>query len=100
MTALPLVASGRATRLLWLMLAASVLLPTALFGYLTWRDHDAYLERAEERVRQTTEILHEHALKVLETQEIAMDWLENRLEGLDWPEIERRELELHELVTS
>ncbi len=82
------------------MLAASVLLPTALFGYLTWRDHDAYLERAEERVRQTTEILHEHALKVLETQEIAMDWLENRIEGLDWAEIERRELELHELVTS
>src|SRR5262249_9114119 len=31
---------------------------------------------------------------------IAMDWLENRIEGLDWPEIRARELELHQLVTS
>jgi PAS domain S-box-containing protein len=90
----------RATRLLWLMLAASVLLPTALFAYLSWRDREAALERAEERVRQTTEILHEHALKVFETQELAMDWLENRIQGLDWPEIRRHELDLHALVTS
>src|SRR5581483_12187495 len=98
MTALPLVASGRATRLLWVMLAASVLLPAALFGYLAWRDHDAYLERAEETVRQTTEILHEHALKVFETQELAMDWLESRIRGLGWTEIRQHERELHEQV--
>ncbi|HUA52548.1 MAG TPA: ATP-binding protein [Candidatus Sulfotelmatobacter sp.] len=97
---MPLPASGRAMRLLWIMLAASVLLPTALFAFLSWRDHEAYLERAEERVRQTTEILHEHALKVFETQDLAMDWLENRIQGLDWPEIRRRELELHEVITS
>jgi PAS domain S-box-containing protein len=98
--AVPLSAFHRATGLLWLMLTASVLLPATLFGYLSWRDHEAYLERAEERVKNTTEILHEHALKVFETQEIAMDWLENRIEGLDWPEIRSRELELHQLVTS
>ncbi len=80
------------------MLAASVLLPGALFGYLAWRDHEAYLERAEEGIRQTTEILHEHALKVFETQELAMDWLEHRIQGLDWPEIRQRERELHEVV--
>ena len=97
---MPLPASGRAMRLLWVMLAASAVLPAGLFAYLSWRDHQAFLDRAEERVRQTTEILHEHALKVFETQDLAMDWLENRIEGLDWPEIAHRELELHEVVTS
>ena len=95
---MPLAAYRRATRLLWVMLAVSVLLPAALFFYLAWRDHDAYLERAQVDVRQTTEILHEHALKVFETQELAMDWLESRIRGLDWPEIRRHEDELHALV--
>ena len=43
--AVPLSAFHRATGLLWLMLAASVLLPAGLFGYLSWRDLEAYLER-------------------------------------------------------
>jgi PAS domain S-box-containing protein len=98
MTALPLAAYRRATRLLWVMLAASVLLPAALFAYLSWRDHDAYLERAQEGIRQTTEILHEHALKVFDTQELAMDWLEFGIRGLAWPEIRQRERDLHEMI--
>ena len=96
---MPAAVYRRASLLLWVMLAASVLLPAALFGYLAWRDHDSYLERAEEDVRQTTEILHEHALKVFETQELAMDWLEHRIHGLSWPEIRARERELHELIS-
>ncbi|MBV8165879.1 MAG: response regulator [Alphaproteobacteria bacterium] len=97
---MPPAAFRRASRLLWLMLAASVLLPAALFGYLTWRDHEAWLERSEVGVRQTTEILHEHAIKVFESQEMVMDWLEDRMKGLDWPTIRQREREYHELVAS
>ena len=54
------------------MLAAAIVLPTALFGYIAWRDREGYLARGIESARQTTQILHEHALKVFESDELAM----------------------------
>jgi PAS domain S-box-containing protein len=96
--ALSIVASRRATDLLWIMLIACVALPMALFGYVAWREHEGYLARGIETARQTTQILHEHALKVFEIQELAMDRLEARIAGLDWDEIRQRERELHDFA--
>jgi PAS domain S-box-containing protein len=80
------------------MLAAAIALPTALFGYIAWRDREGYLARGVESARQTTQILHEHALKIFESDELAMDRLEDRIAGLDWAEIRRRERSLHDLI--
>jgi PAS domain S-box-containing protein len=80
------------------MLAAAIVLPTALFGYIAWRDREGYLSRGIESARQTTQILHEHALKILESDELAMDRLEDRIAGLDWEQIRQRERELHDVI--
>ncbi len=96
--ALPISASRRAFRLLRIMLAACIVLPTALFAYMTWRDRETYLERNDETARRIAQILHEHALKVFETQELAMDRLEDRVRGLNSAQIREQEREIHDLI--
>jgi PAS domain S-box-containing protein len=80
------------------ILIAAVLLPAALFGYLTWRDHASYLRRAVDRSGRIAEILHEHALRVFDTNELAMEIVENRVSDLDWPAIRSQEREIHDLM--
>jgi PAS domain S-box-containing protein len=95
---LPIVAFRRATTLLQIMLVACIALPMVLFGYIAWRDREGYLARGIESARQTTQILHEHALKVFEIDELAMDRLEARIAGLSWDEIRRDERALHDFA--
>jgi PAS domain S-box-containing protein len=95
---LPIAASRRATLFLRLMLLASIVLPASLFAYIAWQDREEYLARGIERARQTMQILHEHALKVFETDELAMDGLEGRVSGLTWPQIRQQKHELHDLI--
>ncbi|MDB5409672.1 MAG: hybrid sensor histidine kinase/response regulator [Rhodospirillales bacterium] len=90
----------RARRIFGPILAAAVLLPAALFAYLAWSDHSEYLRRAVDRSGQIAAILHEHALKVFDTNELAMDIIESRISGLDWPAIRGREGDLHALMES
>ena len=58
-----------ATRLL---LGASVAIPAGLFGFLAWQSRQDVEDAAYRRVSQTTAILHEHALKVLEINATAL----------------------------
>ncbi len=95
---MPAAASRRAAHLLWVMLVAAIVLPVVLFVYIAWRDREGYLARGVENARQTTQILHEHALKVFETEELAMDRLEDRIAGLDWEQIRQQERELHDVI--
>ena len=95
---MPIVAFRRATTLLQIMLVACIALPMVLFGYIAWRDREGYLARGIESARQTTQILHEHALKVFEIDELAMDRLEARIAGLSWDEIRRDERALHDFA--
>jgi PAS domain S-box-containing protein len=88
----------RARRILGSILVAAVVLPAALFSYLAWGDHADHLRRAIDRSGQIVAILHEHALKVLDTDELAMDLVENRVRGLDWPTIRSQERQIHDLI--
>jgi PAS domain S-box-containing protein len=55
------------------LLFASVAIPAALFAFIAWQSyHDAEIA-AYRHVRQTTAILHEHALKVFEINATALD---------------------------
>jgi PAS domain S-box-containing protein len=80
------------------MLAAAVALPIALFGYVAWHDREGYLARGAESAWQTAQILHEHALKIFETDELAMDRLEDRIAGLAWRQIGEQERTLHDTI--
>jgi signal transduction histidine kinase/CheY-like chemotaxis protein len=56
-----------------LLLFASVAIPAALFSFLAWQSHEDAQISAYRHVRQTTAILHEHALKVFEINATALD---------------------------
>lgn len=91
-------ASGRVRRsplALRLMLAASSLLPVLLLLAAAWRDHDRMEAGARADVERLAAVAHEHALKVLETNALVLDRLEDRIRGMSWPEVAAQGAELH-----
>src|SRR5581483_10164118 len=56
-----------AIRLLQWMMVASVVLPAALFALASWINYRYTHAVADERIERSLDILHEHALKVIET---------------------------------
>jgi len=74
----------RGFRLLW---AASVLIPLViLLAASLWSARNVESE-ARARVARTVDMLHEHALRSLETQEAILEAVDQRLEDLGWAEI-------------
>ncbi|WP_051341379.1 hybrid sensor histidine kinase/response regulator [Azospirillum halopraeferens] len=47
------------------------------------------LAQAEDSIRRTTDILHEHALRLLEIQDLVLHEVDRRIAGLPWEEIAR-----------
>ena len=77
------------------MLAASSLLPVLLLLAAAWRDHDRMEAGARADVERLAAVAHEHALKVLETNTLVLDRLEDRIRGMSWPEVAAQGAELH-----
>jgi two-component system NtrC family sensor kinase len=73
----------------WLrgLLAASAVLPFVVMAVIAWHSHREVIEHAERVVRRTVDILAEHTLKVLDTEELILDGVEARIAGLSWDEI-------------
>src|SRR3954470_12789083 len=61
-----------AIRLLQLMMVASIVLPAVLFAFAAWLNYRHTKEVADERIERSLDILHEHALKVFQTVELAI----------------------------
>jgi two-component system, NtrC family, sensor kinase len=81
-----LLEASRGFRLLW---AASILIPLViLLAASLWSARTVESE-ARSRVARTVDMLHEHALRSLETQEAVLEAIDQRLEGLSWEEIGR-----------
>jgi signal transduction histidine kinase/CheY-like chemotaxis protein len=89
---------GSSIRWLRLLLAASVIVPTALFCGAAWENRRQVIHEAELSTRQTAASLHEHAEKVLETQELILTQIDRRLREMSWDEIEHSEA-LHSELT-
>jgi len=69
------------------MLAAALLVPAALFGAAGWRNlHELRREVADTVVR-TAAIMHEHARKVFETEELLLSLIEERVADLPPAEV-------------
>ena len=66
------------------LLAVSIALPLALFGLAAARNWRDVQRGAENHVERTTRLLHEHALKIFETQQLMIDQVNERLRTLDW----------------
>ena len=66
------------------LVVVSILLPLVLFGLAAWQNRRDVLREAETRVERTTRLLHEHALKVFETHQLMLSYIDERLHGFDW----------------
>ena len=66
------------------LLGAAVLLPALLFALASWQSYKDTLRDAEARVERTVGILHEHAVKVFETNRLVIDQVRERLRVVDW----------------
>jgi two-component system NtrC family sensor kinase len=70
-----------AIRLFVLMLVGSVALPALLLGSFAWVAHGEARRAADERIDRWLDVMHEQALKVLQTSDLVLDHVAN-----DWGE--------------
>ncbi len=77
----------RAVRLHQLLIVAAVLVPAALFAGAAVENRRDVLREGRDTVERTTSILHEHARKVFETEELVLGRIADRIQGMSDAEI-------------
>ena len=91
-----LTARHAAIRLLKLMMVASLVLPAVLFAFAAWVSYRNFERVTDERIDRSLDILHEHALKVLQTVERTFAEIDEVLRGMSDDDIRRNEKALHD----
>lgn len=91
-----LTARHAAIRLLKFMMVASVVLPAVLFAFAAWVSYQNFQKVTDERIDRSLDILHEHALKVLQTIERTFGEIDEVIRGMSDDDIRRNEGALHE----
>src|SRR3954467_13735447 len=80
---------GRQAPVHILLLGLSVLLPLTLFTWTAWSERGQAKAEAEQAAARTVAVLHEHAARVLETNELVLSEVMRQTEGRSWEEIGR-----------
>ena len=91
-----LTARHAAIRLVKLMMVASVVLPAVLFAFAAWVSYRNFERVADERINRSLDILHEHALKVLQTIDRTFAEIDEVIGGMSDDNISRNEVWLHD----
>ncbi|EJW09881.1 periplasmic sensor hybrid histidine kinase [Rhodovulum sp. PH10] len=90
-------------RILGALMVGSLLVPAALFAYAAWREYDSVHEIADDRIDRAVDVLHEQALKVLNSSELVADELIDTVSGMTPAEIradeDRLQARLHRITT-
>lgn len=84
-----------ALRLLKTMLAASIVIPLALFSYASWINYRDTIAHADEQLTASLNILSEHASKVLQSVDLATTSVDAIVGDLSDAQIEARQEALH-----
>jgi signal transduction histidine kinase len=71
----------------WVLIAASLLVPLALFGVIAWQDRRALEREAQESVDRGADSVREHALKVFETDALVIALIDEHIKSMSWAEI-------------
>ena len=74
-------------RPLKLLLAAVIVLPLAFYAGAAWLNYQWSFEDAQAQLARTTDAVHEHALKVFQTNELVLDRIAERFGDFDWTKI-------------
>ena len=77
------------------LLLAAVLVPLLFLAGAAWYDWHRLHEEARAELSRLSAIAKEHALKVVETNALVLDRLEDRVRGLTWAEIEADGASIH-----
>jgi len=84
-----------ALRPLRLLVAASIILPVAIFLAASWVSYHQHLAESRDRVQRNLNTIYEHALKVFETFELSARYLDELADGVSEAEFRRRESEFN-----
>ena len=90
-----LTARHAAIRLLKLMMVASLVLPAVLFVFAATVSYRNFERVSDERIDRSLDILHEHALKVLQTIERSFAEIDEIVRGMSDDDIRQNEGSLH-----
>ena len=88
-------AQRNSLRLLQWMMAASLALPIALFGFAAAVSYNSTKEIADRQIERSLDVAHEHALKVFETIDRSLSEINEILRGVSDADIHAREKILH-----
>ncbi|HZD89926.1 MAG TPA: ATP-binding protein [Pseudolabrys sp.] len=91
-----LTARHAAIRLLKLMMVASLVLPAVLFAFAAWTSYRSIQHVTDDRIDRSLDILHEHALKVLQTLQRTVAEIDEITRGMSDDYIRANEITLHE----
>lgn len=72
-----------AVRLQQAVLVAALLVPTLVFGAATWWNRGEVLREGSDAVHRTAAVMHEHVAKVLDTADLVLARVEDRIAGMD-----------------
>ena len=89
-----------ATRPLRLLVAASIILPIAIFAFGAWLSYHEHLAEGRDRVQRNLNTIYEHALKVFETFELSARYLDETIAGTTEADIRKRESEFNARLKS
>ncbi|WP_270936547.1 hybrid sensor histidine kinase/response regulator, partial [Falsiroseomonas oryzae] len=81
-------------RLHLLLVLAALLVPAVLFAAAALQNRADVLRDGQDAVVRTVAVMHEHARKVFETQELALARVDDRVHDLTWEQIETPEINL------
>ena len=70
-----------------LLIAASILVPLGAFAFVAWQDWLSVVGESERDVSQTADTEREHALNVLETDQLIIRLVDERIRSLSWDQI-------------
>src|SRR5262245_35372342 len=85
--------AGHTERPLRLLVAASIVLPIAIFSIGSWISYRDHFNAAEDRLQRTVGMMQEHAIKVFETFEISERYMEELFNDVSNEDINKEEAE-------
>ena len=77
-----------------LLIVASLFVPMGAFLAAALYSRAEVLREGQETVLRTTAVIHEHTLKIFETEELVLARVQDRLNGLSWDTIGAPEMSL------
>ncbi len=92
--------AGAAEWQLRLLVAASLILPLAIFTIASWISYREHFEQAEDRLQRTATVMQEHAAKVFETFEVTERYMEELFNDVSNDEIRKNEADYSARIRS